>query len=132
MKSSDIDQITGRDAGVVSLGNLLDRMESPGRAFWSDILNSPGIYVVCLSEWGTLSFTADTGRARCAIPTDVDTLNQKRECILTAESTDILYIGKAGAEKSTLRGRVRALVRFGVGRARNHGGGEWLWQLEGV
>ena len=132
MKASDIGQIAGGQAEVVSLGDLLARAVGPGRAIWQDLPASPGVYAVCLPGWEAHSFAADVSRAQHAKPADPSLLHDKRDRILAAGPTDILYIGKAGGRTSNLRKRVRQLARFGVGRAPNHSGGEWLWQLEGV
>ena len=132
MKASDIERTMGRKAEVVSLGDLLARADGPGRATWLDLPASPGVYAVCLPGWEIHSFAAAAGRAQYAKPAKSSLLRDKRDRIMAVRTTDILYIGKAGAKTSNLRKRVRQLVRFGVGRASNHGGGEWLWQLEGI
>lgn len=132
MKASDIERMMGGKPDTVSLGDLLARAHGMRQASWQDLPDSPGIYAVCLPGWEAHAFTADAGRARHAKPADPDLLRKKRDRILGAEPTDILYIGKAGAKASNLRKRVSQLARFGVGRARNHRGGEWLWQLEGI
>ncbi len=132
MKASDIDDILSMDARSVSLGDLLARANSPGRASWQDLPQFPGIYAVCLRGWNTISFASDAGHARYAEPADPNLLCERRRRILAAGPTDILYIGKAGSRTSTLRKRVRQLARFGVGRAKNHAGGEWLWQVQGI
>ena len=132
MKTSDIEQILGKKAKVVSLGDLLARVDGPRRATWRDLPASPGVYAVCLPGWEAHSFAADAGRAQYAEPASSSLLRDKQDRILAGGSTDILYIGKAGAKTSNLRKRVRQLARFGLGRASNHKGGEWLWQLEGI
>ena len=132
MRASDIDGIVGAKVAFVVLGDLLARADSPGRASWRDLPAVPGIYAICLSDWKDRTFVADAGRARYAEPADPDLLRHKRHRILAAGPTDILYVGKADARTSNLRKRVRQLARFGVGRASNHRGGEWLWQLEGI
>lgn len=132
MKASDIEQIIGGKAAVVSLGDLLSRADGSGRAAWWDLPTSPGVYAVCLSGWEAHSFAADAGRAHHAEPANCGLLRDKRDRIMAGGPTDILYIGKAGATTRILRERVRELARFGVGRASNHKGGEWLWQLEGI
>ena len=132
MKASDIDRNVGAKAAFVPLGDLLARADDPGRATWQDIPATPGVYAVCLPDWKDRSFAADAGRARYAEPADPDLLRDKRHRILAAGPTDILYLGKAGARTSDLRKRGRQLARFGVGRASNHRGGEWLWQLRGI
>ena len=132
MKASDIDRIVGAKVACVLLGDLLARADGPGRASWQDLPAVPGVYAVCLSDWKDRSFATDAGRARYAQPADPDLLRDKRRRFLAAGPSDILYLGKAGARTSDLRKRVRHLARFGVGRASNHKGGEWLWQLEGI
>ena len=132
MKVSDIDRLVGQKGQVVSLGNLLARADGPGRATWLDLPASPGVYAICLPGWQTRSFIADAGQAKHATLEDPNLLCDKRDRILSAAPTDILYIGKAGADTRTLRDRVCELARFGVGRASNHSGGEWLWQLDGI
>ena len=122
----------GGTGEAVSMGELLGRASGPGRATWKDLPDCPGIYTVCLPGWTTCPFSADACMARHAEPADPCLLNDKRNRILAAGFADILYIGKAGAEKSNLRTRVSQLIRFGVGLADNHSGGEWLWQLEGI
>jgi hypothetical protein len=49
----------------------------------------------------------------------------------------ILYIGKAGSadgngriSKATLRGRINAYLKFGLGYNTSHWGGRYIWQLE--
>ena len=132
MKASDIDQIMGGKAEAVSLGELLARVDGLGRATWQDLPASPGVYAVCLPGWEARSFTADAGRAQRAVPANPCRLRDKRDRIVGAGPTDILYIGKAVAKTRTLRERVRELARFGVDRTSNHTGGEWIWQLEGI
>lgn len=132
MRASDIDRIVAAKLGFVVLGDLLARADGPGRASWQDLPAVPGVYAVCLSDWKDRTFAADAGRALYAEPANPDLLRDKRRRIFTAGPTDILYIGKADAWTSNLRKRVRQLARFGVGRASNHRGGEWLWQLEGI
>ncbi len=132
MKASDIDDVLGVDAQSVSLGDLLARAKGPGRANWRDLPKSPGIYAVCLGGWNTISFASDAGQARHAKPADTKLLREMRRRILAAGPTDILYIGKAGGRNGDLRQRVSQLARFGVGKADNHSGGEWLWQVQGI
>jgi hypothetical protein len=46
--------------------------------------------------------------------------------------TDIVYIGKAGGpdEEATLQGRIKTLIRHGLGATNKHRGGERIWLLE--
>ena len=131
MKASDIDRILGVKARSVLLDDLLTRAKCGKRA-WRDLPACPGIYAVCLRDWDTRSFAADAGHARYAKPVDPNRLRDKRRRILAAGPTDILYIGKAGGKTNDLRERVKQLARFGVGKADNHQGGEWLWQVQGI
>ena len=128
MNLSDIEQGMKEDGKAALLGALLERVTSPGSATWLDLPKSPGIYAVCLAGWEVRQFNNDAGLARHAKPASVGTLTDKRDRLADAGQTDILYVGKA----NVLRNRVRQLVRFGAGRANNHKGGEWLWQLDGV
>ncbi len=128
MRVSDIEQDMGGKEVAVPMRELLQHADSQRRANWTVLPDCPGVYAVCLSDWTTRSFTADTHLARYATPVDPCQLCDKRNRILAAGFTDILYIGKA----SNLRKRIRQLARFGVGRDKNHKGGEWLWQLEGI
>ena len=132
MKAADIDREAGGIPERVSLVNLLGRAAAARGAAWLDLPAAPGIYAVCLPGWELQLFAADAGRARHAEPADPRQLDAKRDGIPAAGPTDILYIGKAGAAKSSLRKRVRQLARFGVGRTKDHRGGEWLWQLRGI
>jgi hypothetical protein len=45
----------------------------------------------------------------------------------------VLYIGKAGGprNKSTLRSRIRELLKFGAGLQTPHCGGKYIWQVRG-
>lgn len=68
MKSSDIELQLGK-AEIVSLDPLLKQIDGPGRATWTILPDSPGVYAVCLPGWEASSFAADAGRARHATPT---------------------------------------------------------------
>lgn len=116
---------------MLHLDDLMDRAANQKRASWVDIPARPGVYVVCLPNGMIPSFTAHAGLAIHAIPEDPRVLQGRRDSILQHGPTGILYIGKGSGRKG-LRQRVRQLVRFGVGRATNHGGGEWLWQVEQI
>jgi hypothetical protein len=47
------------------------------------------------------------------------------------ESAHMLNVGKAGGEglKSTLRGRIRQYIRYGMGKNAPHEGGRYIWYL---
>lgn len=64
MKASDIDRIVDAKAGSVLPGELLARVDGPGRAPWRDLPAAPGIYAVCLTDWKDRAVAADAGRAR--------------------------------------------------------------------
>jgi hypothetical protein len=125
MRSDDIPSVPGLPSGEFRLGSLVERVEAPGRANWSDIPSGPGIYVVFLPPDVPFDVSQSTGKAVHASPSPVTDLCEKWGRINSRASTDILYIGKG----DNVRKRVRALARFGAGRARNHKGGEWMWQV---
>lgn len=122
MKSKDILRF---DHIELDLATLLKRVEAKGRASWEDIPNQPGIYVVYLPHGIGFGVRTSTGKAKYSSRTPVPNLRDKWNKINMRASTDILYIGKG----KILRKRIRNLARFGVGRARNHKGGEWMWQV---
>ncbi len=133
MYSTDIERITEirlEKLDSVLLADLLVRAASPERGPWNGLplARTPGIYAVCLPDWQDRRFNIDAGNARYANPAGVKTLKDKRNRILAAGPTDILYIGASGC----LRRRMQQLGRFGMGRAKNHKGGEWLWQVEEI
>lgn len=105
--------------------DLLGRAAASDRSSWRDLLDSPGIYVVQLKHDANLELLETCALAVHATACPPSELHKKNKRIQRAGSTDILYIGKG----NNIRDRVRQLARFGVGRARNHAGGEWLWQV---
>lgn len=107
------------------LGSLVERVEAPGRADWSDIPVKSGIYVVFLPPNVSFEVSQSSGAAVHASPAPMAELYEKWNRINRRDSTDILYIGKG----ANLRKRIRALARFGAGKSKNHGGGEWMWQI---
>ena len=132
MWAGEIEEIKDEVRTILSLGNLMARASVPGRASWTDIPACPGIYCVYMPEDIVLSFSDCAGRAKYAVPTSANDLQTKQERILANGPTDILYIGKAGSMSSNLRKRIGQLARFGVGHARNHRGGEYLWQINEI
>lgn len=128
MKSYDIEQAMTKPGQVVSLGDLRDRVLSIGRASWKDLPKSPGIYAVCLDGWQDLSFTDDPCPEIRVDVVPASDLRDKRDGMRGPSLTDIIYIGKS----KNLRGRVKDLARFGAGKARNHKGGQSLWQIDGI
>ncbi len=113
---------------TVGMGDLLERAAGPARANWTDLLDVSGIYVVTWTAGAPVQFTAGSDRARSAVPLGLATLKAKWDRIIGEAPTDILYIGKG----DNVKRRVRQLARFGVGRANNHKGGEWLWQVREI
>ncbi|MDX2472339.1 MAG: hypothetical protein QNL91_01395 [Candidatus Krumholzibacteria bacterium] len=75
-----------------------------------------------------VEFTSSPGSAKFAKSEDLDVLHSKWNRIQRKATTDILYIGKG----DSIRSRVSQLARFGAGRAKNHAGGEWLWQVHNI
>jgi hypothetical protein len=73
-------------------------------------------------------FQAKPGAAKYVTPEDPKRLQESWNCITQKLLTDIIYVGKA----DKIRNRVRKLVKFGAGKARNHKGGEWLWQISKI
>lgn len=128
MRSSDIRSNWGQKSYEYELGELIERVESPGRSTWLDIPVEAGIYVVYLPDSSTFDVGPSVGQAIYATPISVVDLRKKWDQINDQVQTDILYIGKG----SNLRRRIRRLVRYGVGRTSKHDGGEWLWQVTGI
>jgi hypothetical protein len=125
MKSDDIPSVPGLSSGRFRLGPLVERVEAPGRANWLGIPSGAGIYVVFLPPDVPFEVRQSIGKAIHASPAPVADLHEKWSRINSRTSTDILYIGKG----DNVQKRVRALARFGAGKARNHKGGEWMWQV---
>lgn len=113
---------------TVPMRDLLGRATGPAPATWNHLIDAAGVYVVVRTTSGEVEFNCVAGNAIHATPTDPATLLRRWTRICRSKTSDIVYIGKA----DNLRNRVRQLARFGVGRARNHGGGEWMWQLTGI
>ena len=129
MFASQIERKAGEIRTILGLSDLLWKASCPGRVSWTEIPDLPGVYCVHLPGGVAPAFSASAGRARHAKPQCPDRLREKQGRILANGPTDILYIGKAGATRSTLRKRVRQLVRFGLGLTAKHRGGEWMWQI---
>lgn len=111
-----------------AMHDLLTRAKGPDRASWADLPNDPGIYVVSWPIGEAVEFLETPGGATFATRADPAHLRRKWEDIQKVKPTDLIYFGKA----DKIRQRIRQLARFGVGRARNHVGGEWLWQIAGI
>ena len=110
------------------MSDLLRRADGLGRARWTDLPDVPGIYVVYWTTDTSPEFMDDAGKAMFATPTNSPHLRMKWDKIQSAIPTDIIYFGKA----DNIRRRVRLLIRFGVGKANNHQGGEWIWQIREI
>lgn len=112
----------------LDFGSLVTRAESKVRARWTDLPKLPGVYLVYLPKGKDVRFSDSCGAAIHGSPSPVSVLDKKWEGINHQTSTDILYVGKADC----LRKRIREFARFGAGKAKNHAGGEWLWQVQAV
>jgi len=99
------------------------------RANWMNLPKEPGIYVVFWTQADPPTFSDTSGQAKYAEAGSALTLQAKWEGITKEAATDILYFGRTG---NSLKARIRQLVRFGIGKAENHKGGEWLWQVEKI
>ena len=126
MKIKDNPKFT--NINPLSVTSLLENVESEGRADWKDIPNEAGIYIVYLPPGTIFGVRDNTGKAIYADPSPAPDLRKKWNNINIREPTDIIYIGKG----KILRKRIRNLARFGAGRARNHKGGEWMWQVTSI
>lgn len=128
MKNCDIPVVPGLPRKEFRMGSLLERAESLCRAYWTDIPKLAGIYIVFLPPNVPFNSRYSTGMATHASPTAEADLSRRWREINGRATTDIVYIGK-GAD---VRKRIRLLARFGCGKARNHKGGEWMWQVTGI
>ena len=128
MKSKDVLWTSRWDRLAFAFEGLLARARLTDRANWTDLPRAPGIYLVCWTGAEQPIFSDGTGEAKCATPVSARCLQERWKHINQAEPTDIIYIGKG----DDLRNRVRALARFGIGKAKNHKGGEWMWQITDI
>ena len=128
MRSRDVPGFKDYADKIINLYPLLQRAFSQVRVSWSDIPLGSGIYIVFLPIEVQPQFQQSVGTAVYCTPTSITTLEDKWKTLNNNVKTDILYIGKG----NDLRSRVRLLVRFGAGKARNHKGGEWLWQISNI
>ena len=124
MLSSQIPYYHDKNAGDFNLVDLLKRVLDVRRASWKDIYKDSGIYMVYHKNPTKIKFNGHGGQSNCdAIKKEK--LQAKWHKISRTNETDIIYIGKGN-----VRHRVRSLIRFGLGKAKNHSGGEWLWQID--
>ncbi len=128
MKASTIPYSQEYVRKIYLLNDLLLRASSYDRATWTDLPFNSGVYAVFWTLREQPSFGLTAGLAKFANITDPYRLQRKWSQISTYALTDIIYLGKA----VNLKERVRSLVRFGVGKARNHSGGEWMWQINQI
>lgn len=128
MKSTDLSEAKGFGRQKCPLGDLMRCVLLSPRSDWTDLTQSSGIYAVVWPNGVPIQFRATPGQARFARATTPGILAAKWQSINNRTQTDMGSLGKA----DSLRARVRLSARFGVGRTRYHGGGEWLWQLIGI
>lgn len=124
MLSSDIPYPTDKFKTDFHLLDLIRRIQPEKRASWKDIHKGAGVYIVYHTAPTSIKFNDHADLASSNITTS-NNLIAKWNSIIQQCETDILYIGKG-----TVKSRVSALIRFGLGRAKNHSGGEWLWQVD--
>lgn len=128
MRAEDIPTSADSHKTMIMMRELLRRGAGSGRFTWLDLPSKPGVYIVAWAGREPLKFGSGTGAAAAADAADPRWLGSKWSQIQQDAASDIIYIGKG----DSLRKRVRDLARFGAGRARNHKGGEWMWQVQGV
>ena len=128
MTSSDLPPDHENPRLEFGLGELLARVVAPGKASWTDIPEASGVYLVGIDDLENARFGAETGKAKYVGPRDPHCLAAMWKSIQANAPTDIVYIGKG----DDLHDRIPSLARFGVGCARNHKGGEWMWQIVGI
>lgn len=87
----------------------------------------PGVYAVVRRSVDPPAFRRENpgGRFKSLDPTvPISKLAAK-----WVEGCSVLYIGKAGSGKATLRSRIRQYRDFGQGKPVGHCGGRYIWQL---
>lgn len=124
MKSIDIPYKDDLNKADFLLNDLLFRIGTNRRVNWKDIYKGSGVYIVYHLYPYKIKFNSSAGPSS-AIPTDQQFLINKWSKLTSQQKTDIIYIGRGNVKK-----RIRSLIRFGLGLAVNHSGGEWLWQIE--
>lgn len=123
MLSSDIPYLEDKHSGNYGIQDLIQRLSITKRCNWKDIHKFSGVYVVYHMSPSEILFNNHGGNSNSSI-VDFAVLETKWRKINENNSTDIIYIGKGN-----VRNRVRALIRFGLGKSINHIGGEWMWQI---
>lgn len=113
------------EQSVFQMSELLARARGDRRAKWVDLPNSSGVYLVVSASDSDPEFNESRLEAVHAEPSSTIVLRERWQYMNRKRRSQILYVGKG----KSLRSRVRSLVRFGVGRDKNHHGGEWLWQI---
>jgi len=96
---------------------------------FSSIPNKKGLYIVKAFPNKKVIFSSDTTAIRefkgKNMLYDTDELLAKFEI----SDKEILYIGKAGGKRNTLKQRISQFIRYGYGLAKNHRGGRAIWQV---
>lgn len=128
MRTRDVPGVKDYPDVINLIYPLMERVLAPERASWADLPRGSGIYIVFMPKGIHPQFQQTTGNAIYCNPTPIAVLEEKWKSINRKVKTDIVYIGKA----DDLKSRVRSLARFGAGKARNHKGGEWMWQISNL
>jgi len=123
MNSSEIKYSSDINSNDLELNELIYRVIL-GRASWKDIHKHSGVYVVYHKNPSKIKFNSHGGISNCKT-LNVEILQRKWARLSSYNLSDIIYIGRGN-----VRARVRSLIRFGLGKAVNHKGGEWLWQVD--
>jgi hypothetical protein len=92
----------------------------------SEVTGLPGVYAVIRPQTSAPRFRAQSvgGWFKGKDPTVPVALLRSR----WVPSSDVLYIGRS---QPPLRGRVDALIQYGISRPVAHQGGRYLWQIQG-
>lgn len=88
-----------------------------------------GIYIILYTADYTEFLSVSTGGAVKGRDPNVSIEELERNWV---NNTPILYIGKAGGERSsaTIHSRLKQYFRFGEGKPVGHWGGRYIWQLD--
>src|SRR5713226_3686810 len=98
----------------------------------SAIPKEPGVYLVVRDVSNSPSFLqASTGAHLKGRDPSVSAEVLKRRWV---PNSKVLYVGKAGGtgQTTTLHGRIRSYMEYGLGKQRTHWGGRYIWQLADV
>lgn len=95
----------------------------------SAVPNEPGTYMVLRAAKASPEFCRPgTGGYFKGQDPNVDIAKLETAWV---EDSVVLYIGKAGPGRATLRSRLKQYVRFGKREPIGHWGGRYIWQLHG-